>query len=85
MSKCPIVVFQVSLFSEADIEIMFSIFDITNRGYINQTQYAKGMKINFCVKLKKYSQFYFGSLQLLMQLEYEHHQSHRLLQIALIK
>lgn len=34
---------QVSLFAERDIEIMFSIFDLTNRGYIDRTQYLKGL------------------------------------------
>eukprot|EP01036_Dinobryon_divergens_P025902 gene25902-34495_t len=33
----------VTLFAESDLEIMFSIFDITNRGYITQTQYAKAL------------------------------------------
>eukprot|EP01036_Dinobryon_divergens_P004786 gene4786-6349_t len=31
----------VTLFSEKDISTMFSIFDITGRGYINQTQYLR--------------------------------------------
>jgi len=35
--------FKVTLFSESDIEVMFSIFDITNRGYVTQTQYAKAL------------------------------------------
>jgi hypothetical protein len=34
---------QVTLFAERDIEIMFSIFDLTNRGYIDHTQYLKGV------------------------------------------
>eukprot|EP01032_Pedospumella_encystans_P012185 gene12182-14116_t len=33
----------VSLFAERDIEIMFSIFDLTNRGYVDQTQYLKAL------------------------------------------
>lgn len=33
----------VSLFTEADIETMFSIFDLTNRGYVTQTQYMKAL------------------------------------------
>lgn len=32
----------VSLFSEDDLSNMFSIFDITGRGYVNHVQYEKG-------------------------------------------
>eukprot|EP00600_Ochromonadales_sp_CCMP1393_P007550 CAMPEP_0174968226 /NCGR_PEP_ID=MMETSP0004_2-20121128/8014_1 /TAXON_ID=420556 /ORGANISM="Ochromonas sp., Strain CCMP1393" /LENGTH=130 /DNA_ID=CAMNT_0016217431 /DNA_START=42 /DNA_END=434 /DNA_ORIENTATION=- len=34
----------VTIFAERDIEIMFSIFDLTNRGYVDQTQYAKALE-----------------------------------------
>ena len=33
----------VALFAEKDIEIMFSVFDITNRGFVNQEQYIKAL------------------------------------------
>jgi hypothetical protein len=33
----------VALFVEKDIEIMFSVFDITNRGFVNQEQYIKAL------------------------------------------
>ena len=33
----------VALFAEKDIEVMFSVFDITNRGYVNQEQYVKAL------------------------------------------
>lgn len=33
----------VTLFSEEDMNNMFSIFDITGRGYVNHVQYDKGM------------------------------------------
>ena len=33
----------VSLFAEKDVEVMFSVFDITNRGYVNQEQYLKAL------------------------------------------
>ena len=36
------------MFAERDIEIMFSIFDLTNRGYVDKTQYLKG---NFSISL----------------------------------
>lgn len=39
---CPFYFIKVSLFAERDIEIMFSIFDLTNRGYVDKTQYLKG-------------------------------------------
>ena len=32
----------VSLFSEQDVNNMFAVFDLTNKGYINQEQYLKG-------------------------------------------
>ncbi|KAJ1422460.1 hypothetical protein B484DRAFT_452360 [Ochromonadaceae sp. CCMP2298] len=34
----------VTIFAEADIEIMFTIFDLTNRGYVNMTQYMKALE-----------------------------------------
>jgi hypothetical protein len=34
----------VALFQEKDIEVMFGVFDLTNRGYINQTQYLKALE-----------------------------------------
>ena len=33
----------VALFAEKDVEVMFGVFDITNRGYVNQTQYLKAL------------------------------------------
>ncbi len=39
--------FKVTLFTEHDIEIMFSIFDLTSRGYVDHTQYLKGVMIFF--------------------------------------
>lgn len=33
----------VTIFSEKDIDIMFSIFDLTNRGYVNPMQYSKAL------------------------------------------
>mmetsp|Transcript_21215 Transcript_21215/g.23026 ORF Transcript_21215/g.23026 Transcript_21215/m.23026 type:complete len:130 (-) Transcript_21215:2169-2558(-) len=33
----------VTLFSREDIEIMFSTFDITNRGYVSPLQYEKAL------------------------------------------
>ena len=33
----------VLLFSEQDINTMFTVFDITNRGYLNQAQYTKAL------------------------------------------
>jgi Ca2+-binding EF-hand superfamily protein len=38
--------FQVTLFSEEDLVTMFSIFDITGRGYITQLQYKRGNMIH---------------------------------------
>ena len=35
--------FQVTLFSEKDIEVMFGVFDLTNRGYVTQLQYLKAL------------------------------------------
>jgi hypothetical protein len=32
----------VTLFSEEDISSMFTVFDITGRGYLTNTQYLKG-------------------------------------------
>lgn len=32
----------ITLFNENDLMNMFSIFDITGRGYITQLQYARG-------------------------------------------
>jgi hypothetical protein len=34
---------QVTLFSEKDIEVMFGVFDLTNRGYVTQLQYLKAL------------------------------------------
>jgi hypothetical protein len=34
---------QVSIFTDADIDNVFGIFDITNRGYLDPTQLEKGM------------------------------------------
>jgi hypothetical protein len=34
----------VTLFTEADMINMFSIFDLTGRGYVTQLQYARGQK-----------------------------------------
>ena len=34
---------KVSLFSEQEIEVMFSIFDLTNRGYVTKEQYLKAL------------------------------------------
>lgn len=39
----------ITLFNEADLINMFSIFDITGRGYITQLQYARGMTHNSLV------------------------------------
>ena len=36
----------VTLFSEDDLNHMFSIFDITGRGYVNHVQYDKGNLYN---------------------------------------
>ena len=33
----------VALFSEKDIEVMFGVFDLTNRGFVNQTQYLRAL------------------------------------------
>lgn len=33
----------MTLFSEKDIEIMFGVFDLTNRGYVTQLQYLKAL------------------------------------------
>ena len=33
----------VTLFTESDIEMMFSIFDITSKGYVTQEQYSKAL------------------------------------------
>jgi hypothetical protein len=33
----------VALFQEKDIEVMFGVFDLTNRGFVNQTQYLKAL------------------------------------------
>ena len=33
----------VLLFSEQDINTMFTVFDITNKGYLNQAQYTKAL------------------------------------------
>ena len=33
----------ITLFNESDLINMFSIFDITGRGYITQLQYARGI------------------------------------------
>ena len=32
----------VTLFTEDDIEVMFSIFDLTGRGFVDKAQYIKG-------------------------------------------
>lgn len=32
----------VTLFTEKDIDVMFSIFDLTGRGYVTPSQYMKG-------------------------------------------
>ena len=42
---------QVTLFSESDISTMFSIFDITGRGYVTQTQYHRGKYSRYLIKL----------------------------------
>ena len=34
----------VALFQEKDIEVMFGVFDLTGRGYVNQTQYHKALE-----------------------------------------
>eukprot|EP01038_Epipyxis_sp_PR26KG_P010636 gene10636-14283_t len=34
----------VTLFSETDVENLFSIFDLTNRGYITKAQYMKALQ-----------------------------------------
>ena len=34
---------KVTLFSEKDIEVMFGVFDLTNRGYVTQAQYLKAL------------------------------------------
>ena len=34
----------VTLFSEQDVEMMFKVFDLTNRGYITQEQYLKALE-----------------------------------------
>jgi hypothetical protein len=34
----------VTIFAESDIEIMFTIFDLTNRGYVNKMQYLKALE-----------------------------------------
>ena len=34
----------VALFQEKDIEVMFGVFDLTGRGYVNQTQYLKALE-----------------------------------------
>jgi len=34
----------VALFTEKDLDVMFGVFDLTNRGYINQTQYLKALE-----------------------------------------
>lgn len=45
---------QVSLFEERDVEIIFSIFDLTNRGYVDHSQYLKGestlKKFAYCLR-----------------------------------
>jgi hypothetical protein len=33
----------VTLFTEQDIEIMFSMFDLTNKGYVTKEQYLKAL------------------------------------------
>ena len=34
----------VSLFSEKEVEIMFSLFDLTNKGHVTQGQYLKALQ-----------------------------------------
>ena len=34
----------VALFQEKDIEVMFSVFDLTGRGHVNSTQYLKALE-----------------------------------------
>lgn len=34
---------KVTLFSKEDIDIMFTTFDLTNRGYVTRQQYVKGI------------------------------------------
>lgn len=33
----------VTVFTEQDIEVMFTVFDITNRGYLTQPQYSSAL------------------------------------------
>lgn len=33
----------ITLFTDSDVMNMFSIFDITGRGYVTQLQYARGL------------------------------------------
>ena len=33
----------VTIFSEQDLDVMFTVFDITNRGYLTQQQYASAL------------------------------------------
>lgn len=33
---------KVTIFNDDDIDIIFGIFDVTNRGYLDSTQLSKG-------------------------------------------
>ena len=36
---------QVSIFNDDDIDIIFGIFDVTSRGYLDSTQLTKGRSL----------------------------------------
>jgi len=34
----------VALFAEKDLDVMFGVFDLTNKGFVNQAQYLKALE-----------------------------------------
>jgi hypothetical protein len=52
----------ITLFTESDMINMFSIFDITGRGYVTQLQYARGI-YNFLFSITSYSSYLHSSLR----------------------
>lgn len=49
----------VTLFTKEDIEIMFTTFDITGRGYCSSSQLKRGKKFNYIYIFPYISYFYF--------------------------
>jgi hypothetical protein len=58
---------KVALFTEKDVRALFSVFDLTNRGYLTKEQYLRGFFLSFFACPKKYAYY---MLSIFAALEY---------------